>query len=91
VNLTALDRRVTAECRADNFAQRLGAIDDEQPADLRVEAALNQIVDERLDDGCILGRPFDQAERVFMALASGEDRGVVTLVACSAGLVLGRL
>src|SRR5450830_1076784 len=57
VNLTPLDRRMPAEGRADDFAQRLGAIDDEQPADLRVEPALDQIVDERLLDGRILGRP----------------------------------
>jgi hypothetical protein len=48
-------------------AQRLGAVDDEQPADLRVEPAFDQIVDERLHDGGFLGRPFDQAERVLIA------------------------
>src|SRR5436190_12278228 len=32
-----------------DFAQRLGAVDDEQAADLRVEPALDQIVDQRLD------------------------------------------
>ena len=43
----------------------LGAasVDAEQATDLRVEPALDQIVDERLHDGGILGRPFDQAER----------------------------
>jgi hypothetical protein len=56
MDLTALDRRMPAEGRANDFAQRLGAIDDEQPADLRVEPAFDQIVDERLYDGCILGR-----------------------------------
>src|SRR5271165_4520661 len=49
VDLTTLDRRVRAEAAADGFAQRLGAIDDEQPADLRVEPPRDQIVDQRLD------------------------------------------
>jgi hypothetical protein len=56
-----------AECRADHLAQRLGAVDDEQPADLRVEPSFDQIVDEHLHDGGILGRPFAQAERVLIA------------------------
>jgi len=56
-----------AKGRVDHLAQRRGAVDDEQPADLRVEPAFDQIVDERLHDGGILGRPFDQAERVLIA------------------------
>jgi hypothetical protein len=56
-----------AKGRVDHLAQRLSAVDDEQPADLRVERAFDQIVDERLHDGGILGRPFDQAERVLIA------------------------
>jgi hypothetical protein len=67
MNLTALDRRMPAKGRADHLAQHLGAVDDEQPADLRVEPAFDQIVDERLHDGGILGRTFDQAERVLIA------------------------
>ena len=35
------------------------SVDAEQATDLRVEPALDQIVDERLHDGCILGRPLD--------------------------------
>ena len=67
MNLTALDRPMPAKGRVDHLAQRLSAVDDEQPADLRVERAFDQIVDERLHDGGILGRPFDQAERVLIA------------------------
>jgi hypothetical protein len=37
--LAPLDRRVGAEGAADDFAQRLGAVDDEQPTDRRVEPA----------------------------------------------------
>ena len=40
---------------------------EKQPADLRVEPAFDQIVDERLHDGGFLGRAFDQAERVLIA------------------------
>ena len=46
MDLAALDRGVGAEGAADDFAQRLGAVDDEQAADLRVEPALDQIVDQ---------------------------------------------
>src|SRR6266540_606298 len=44
MNLTALDRRVGAEGATDDFAQRLGAVDDEQPADLGIKPALDQVV-----------------------------------------------
>ena len=50
MKLAALDRGVGAEGPANDFAQRLGAVDDEQAADLWVEPALDQIVDQRLDD-----------------------------------------
>src|SRR5262249_35662169 len=50
MKLAALDRRVGAEGATDDFAQRLGAVDDEQPADLGIKPALDQIVDERLHD-----------------------------------------
>ncbi|MGB6767962.1 MAG: hypothetical protein WBE50_07695, partial [Methyloceanibacter sp.] len=42
---------------------------DEQAADLRVEPALDQIVDQRLDDSGIFGRALDQAERMLIAVA----------------------
>jgi hypothetical protein len=51
-----------------DLAQRLGAIEDEQPTDLRIKPALDQVVDRRLHDNSISGRPFDQAERVFVAV-----------------------
>src|SRR6516164_5101984 len=59
MNLAALDRRVGAKGATDNFAQRLGAVDDEQPADLGIKPALDQVVDERLHDGGVLGCSFD--------------------------------
>jgi hypothetical protein len=69
MDLAALDRGVGAEGAANDFAQRLGAVDDEQAADLRVEPALDQIVDQRLDDSGIFGRALDQAERMLIAVA----------------------
>jgi uncharacterized protein (DUF1330 family) len=41
--LTALDRRVGTEGSTDDFAERLGTVDDEQPADFGVETAFNQM------------------------------------------------
>src|SRR5439155_22427129 len=67
MNLATLDRRVGTEGPTDDLAQRLGAVDNEQPTDLRVETAVDQIVDERLHDRGILGRAFDQGERMFAA------------------------
>jgi len=69
MDLAPLDRGVAAEGAADDFAQRLGAVDDEQPTDRRVEPALDQIVDQCLDDGGIFGRPLDQAKRMPIAVA----------------------
>jgi hypothetical protein len=77
MNLAALDRRLGAEGATDDFVQRLGAVDDEQPADLGIKPALDQVVDERLHDGGILGRSFDQRERMFVAFsinAEGSDQ-----------------
>jgi len=44
VDLAALDRRVTAECLADGLGKRFRSVDDEQPADRRIETAFNQVI-----------------------------------------------
>ena len=49
-----------AEGRADHLGQRLRAVDDEQPADLGIEAAFDQVVDERLYDSSVLGGLLDE-------------------------------
>ena len=64
-----------AEGATDDFAQRLGAADDEQPADLGIKPALDQIVDERLHDGGVLGCSFDQGERMLMAVCINAEGG----------------
>ena len=61
VNLAALDRRVLAKRPAD----RLGAVDDEQPHHRRVE--LDEVVEQRLNRGGVLGGTLDQLQRVLLA------------------------
>ncbi len=75
MNLTALDRRVGTEGSTDDFAERLGTVDDEQPTNFGVEPAFNQIVDQRLHDGGILSRAFDQAERMLVAFTIDAEGG----------------
>jgi hypothetical protein len=77
VDLVPLDRGVGAEGPANDFAQRLGAVDDEQPTDPRVEPALDQIVDQRLDHSGVFGRPLDQAERMLIDAEGGDQYQVV--------------
>src|SRR5438445_11429106 len=57
MNLAALDRCVGTEGATDDFAQRFGAIDDEQPADLGIKPALDQVIDECLHDGGVSVAP----------------------------------
>src|SRR5207248_11051203 len=75
MNLAALDRRVGAEAATNNFAQCLGAVDDEQPADLGIKPAPDQVIDERLHDGGVLGRSFDQRARMFVAFSVNAEGG----------------
>ena len=53
----------------------LGAVDDEQAADRRVEAAPNQVVEQGLHHGSVLRRPLDHAERMFSAVPVDADCG----------------
>ena len=62
MNLATLDRCVGTEGPTNDLTQRLGTVDDEQPADLWVEPALDQIVDQRLHHASILGRPFKPSQ-----------------------------
>src|SRR4051794_9697938 len=65
VNLAALDRRVLAKGAADRLG--LGAVDDDQPHHRRIEAARDQVVEQRLNRGGVLGGPLDQPQRVLLA------------------------
>ena len=68
VDLATLDRRMAAEGVADRLGQRLGPVDDEQAADRRLQATPDQVVEQRLHHGGILGRPLDHAEGMLLAV-----------------------
>src|SRR3979490_1925482 len=74
MDLAALDRRVAPEAAPDRLGERLRAVDDEQTRHRWIEAALDQVVDQRLHHGAVLGCPFHQPERVLEALAIYSER-----------------
>src|SRR2546422_8439932 len=73
VNLTALDRSVAPERSSDRLRKRLRTIDDEQPRYRRIKPALDQVVDERLNHCCVLGRTLDKSQRVLYPVAIDPD------------------
>jgi len=73
VDLAALDRRVTAEGVSDRLRQRLGAVDDEQAEEVRIEPAPHQVVEQGLADGGVLRRPLHHRKRMLLALAVDAD------------------
>ena len=74
MNLAPLDRCGGAEGPTDDLAQRLGTVDDEQPADLRVEPAVDQVVDQRLHDGGIVVA-FEPGESATWLMSNIELNG----------------
>ena len=70
----ALDRRVDAEHVADGLAERLGAVDDDQHALLDIQAALDEVGQQRGRDGGVLGRAVPQPERVLDAVGVDPER-----------------
>jgi hypothetical protein len=66
--------RMAAERAADRLDQRLRAIDDEQAAELRIQPAFDQAVQQRLHHSSIFGRSLQQAERVLGTFALDADR-----------------
>jgi hypothetical protein len=75
VDLTALNGRVLAKGPPDRLAQRLRAINDEQPADLGVEATVDQVIQQRLDHRRVLRRPLHDTKRMLVALCVDPDGG----------------
>ena len=69
VNLAPLNQRLTPEAAPDRFRERLRSVDDEQPRHRRIEPARDEIVDERLHHGGVLGRAFNEPERMLHAFA----------------------
>ena len=80
VDLTALDWRVGAERAVNHFAQRLGAVDDEQLADRRVEPALAQIIHQRLHHAGVLGCPSTRPSGCLCSSASMPSAATSTQV-----------
>ena len=64
---------MAAEGVADRLGQRLGPVDDEQAADRRIEAAPDQVVEQRLRHGSVLASPFNHAEGMLRAVAVDAD------------------
>jgi hypothetical protein len=73
-----LDNAAKAEKLIRNLAHRLErdapGVDDEQTRHRWIEAALDQVVDQRLHHSAMLGCPFHQPERVLEALAIDAER-----------------
>ena len=68
VDLTALNGDVGAEGAADGLAQRLGAIHHEEPADIGVEVAVNEVVEKRLDHLGVFGRALHHTQWMLLAV-----------------------
>jgi hypothetical protein len=78
--MAAMHERVLAEDVADRAAQRLGAVDHEQDRLLGIEAAVDEIGEQRAGERGVLGRPFPQPERDLDALGGDPERDDVAAV-----------
>ena len=67
VHLAALDQRKATEGVAHGPAQRLGAVDDEQAGNIRLQPALDQVGQQRLDHGGVFRRSQGHCQHVFVA------------------------
>ena len=63
-----------AEHVAHGLAQRLGAVDDDQHALLDVQAALDEVREQRRRDGGVFGRAVPQPQRVLDAVGVDPER-----------------
>ncbi len=81
MHLAALDGGGHAEGVADRFAERLGAIDDEQPGPRRIEPPAEKIVEQGLDHGRVLRRPLGHGQDMLVAVAIDADRRHQDMVA----------
>ena len=70
----ALHRRPHAEDQVDPLAERQRAVDHEQSASLRVQAAAGQVFEQRLGHLGVLGRPFPEAQEVLLPLVIDPRR-----------------
>ena len=74
VDLASLDRGGLAEGRPDRLRQRFRAIDDEEARNRRIETAVDEVVQKRLDGRGILGGAFHDRQRMLAAIAVDADR-----------------
>ena len=74
VHLAALDQREATKAVAHGPAQRLGAVNDEQAGDIRLQPALDQVGQQRLDHGGVFRRPQSHCQHVFVAGPVDADR-----------------
>ena len=81
VDLAALDGGGHTDGVADRFAERLRAIDDEQPGQRRIEPPGEEIVKQGLDDDSVLRRPLDHGQDMLVAVAIDADRRHQDMVA----------
>ena len=81
MDLAALDGGGHTEGVADRFAERLRAIDDEQPRQCRIEPPGEEIVEQGLDDDSVLRRPLDHGQDMLVAVAIDADRRHQDMVA----------
>jgi hypothetical protein len=69
-----MDRRVDAEHVADRLSECLGAVDHHQHALLDIQAALDEVGQQRRRDGRVLGRAVPEPERVLDAVGVDPER-----------------
>src|ERR1700730_5529879 len=72
--LTALNGHVASESRSDRLGESLRAVDDEKARQGGIEAALDEIIDQRLHGRCVFCGALDQPKRMFVAVRINADR-----------------
>ena len=70
----ALDGHVVAEHQPDGFPEGFGSVDHEKHSLLHVEAAVDQVGEQRGHDRRVLGRAVPEAERELVALGGDPER-----------------
>ena len=74
VAMAAMHQRVLAEDGLDRLPERFAAVDDEQDRLLGIQAAIDQIGEQRAGQGGVLGRAFPEPERDLDAVGGDPER-----------------
>jgi hypothetical protein len=74
MDLTALNGDVAPEACTDRFGKGLRAVDDEKALHSRIEAAFDEIVDQRLNGCGVFRGPLDDTRRMLVAIPVDADR-----------------